>query len=100
MFLNFDICILDTLVRSFKIFADAIYYCQVAQIRIGNKEFPLNVIHLAVGAELGIPLSYYDSLGIIVFFISIINFIGTSYVPHLSLYQAHDFAFLTRDSFL
>ncbi|KAJ4729295.1 nuclear pore complex protein [Melia azedarach] len=43
--------------------ASCVMVAEVAQIRIGNKEFPLNVIHLAVGAELGIPLSYYDSLG-------------------------------------
>lgn len=60
------------------------HYCQVAQIRISNR-YPLNVIHLAVGAEREIPIRYYDALGTIVFLISVINFIGTSFVPDLSL---------------
>lgn len=71
--------------RSFKInYVGAMHYCQVAQIRISNR-YTLNVIHLAVGAEREIPISYYDALGTIVFLISVINFIGTSYVPDLSL---------------
>lgn len=36
---------------------------QVAQIRIRNKEFPLHVIYLALGAEIEISVGYYDSLG-------------------------------------
>ena len=39
------------------------YLCQVAQIRIRNKEFPFHVIYMAVGAELDLPLSYFDALG-------------------------------------
>jgi len=36
----------------------------VAQIRIASKEVLLNVINLAVGAELDLPTNFYDALGI------------------------------------
>lgn len=40
-----------------------VHFDQVAQIRITNKEFPFHVINLAVGADLKLPISYYDALG-------------------------------------
>ncbi|GAY46849.1 hypothetical protein CUMW_100160 [Citrus unshiu] len=42
--------------------ASCVRVAEVAQIRISNR-YPLNVIHLAVGAECEIPISYYDALG-------------------------------------
>jgi len=36
----------------------------VTQIRIASKEVLLNIINLAVGAELDLPTSFYDALGI------------------------------------
>lgn len=42
-----------------------LYYDQVAQIRITSKEVPLRVIDLAVGAEIDLPTSYFDALGLI-----------------------------------
>jgi len=36
----------------------------VTQIRIASKEVLLNVINLAVGAELDLPTNFYDALGI------------------------------------
>lgn len=37
---------------------------KVTQIRIGSKEVLLKVIDLAVGAELDLPTTFYDNLGI------------------------------------
>ena len=44
--------------------ANSPYSHQVAQIRITNKEFPFHAINLAVGAELSVPITYRDALGI------------------------------------
>lgn len=63
-FMYICISILDHSMTSSRTdFADAIYSSKVAQIRVGNDEFSLHVTHLGVGAELEIPISYYDALG-------------------------------------
>ncbi|GAV68566.1 RRM_1 domain-containing protein/Big_2 domain-containing protein [Cephalotus follicularis] len=43
--------------------ASCVRVAEVAQIRIIDKDFPLHIIDLAVGAELDIPICYRDSLG-------------------------------------
>jgi len=42
---------------------DTVFLIQVAQIRIRRK-LSLHVINLAVGAELELPINYFDSLGV------------------------------------
>lgn len=44
-----------------------LYSGQVAQIRITSKEFPFHVIHVAIGTELDLPISYFDALGTYLF---------------------------------
>lgn len=36
---------------------------QVAQVRFANKEFPFHVVNLALGAEIELPIGYFDALG-------------------------------------
>ncbi|XP_050223905.1 nuclear pore complex protein GP210 [Mercurialis annua] len=43
--------------------ASCVRVAEVAQIRITNKEFPYQAIHVAVGAEFDLPISYFDVLG-------------------------------------
>ncbi|KAK8586935.1 hypothetical protein V6N12_021454 [Hibiscus sabdariffa] len=43
--------------------ASCVRVAEVEQIRISNKEFPFHAIDLAVGAEIELPISYYDALG-------------------------------------
>ncbi|KAK8631457.1 hypothetical protein V6N13_028245 [Hibiscus sabdariffa] len=43
--------------------ASCVRVAEVEQIRITNKEFPVHAIDLAVGAEIELPISYYDALG-------------------------------------
>ncbi|KAG8634965.1 hypothetical protein MANES_17G112100v8 [Manihot esculenta] len=43
--------------------ASCVRVAEVAQIRITSKEFPFHVIHVAIGTELDLPISYFDALG-------------------------------------
>ncbi|KAH1248383.1 Nuclear pore complex protein [Glycine max] len=43
--------------------ASCVKVAEVTQIRIASKEVLLNIINLAVGAELDLPTSFYDALG-------------------------------------
>ncbi|XP_061357530.1 nuclear pore complex protein GP210 isoform X2 [Gastrolobium bilobum] len=43
--------------------ASCVRVAEVSQIRIASKEVLLNVVDLAVGAELDLPTSFYDALG-------------------------------------
>ncbi|KAJ9135376.1 hypothetical protein P3X46_032567 [Hevea brasiliensis] len=43
--------------------ASCVRVAEVAQIRITSKEFPFHVTHVAIGAELDLPISYFDALG-------------------------------------
>ncbi|ESQ46942.1 hypothetical protein EUTSA_v10027618mg [Eutrema salsugineum] len=44
--------------------AACVRVAEVAQIRMKSERIPLHVIDLAVGGELELPISYYDTLGI------------------------------------
>ncbi|CAN1272932.1 Nuclear pore complex protein GP210 [Linum perenne] len=43
--------------------ACCIRVAEVAQVRMTNKEFPFHAIYLSVGAELDLPVTYFDTLG-------------------------------------
>ncbi|KAI6671315.1 hypothetical protein NL676_006200 [Syzygium grande] len=43
--------------------ASCIRVSEVAQVRFANKEFPFHVVNLALGAEIDLPISYFDALG-------------------------------------
>ncbi|XVF14043.1 hypothetical protein REPUB_Repub09cG0022600 [Reevesia pubescens] len=43
--------------------ASCVRVAEVEQIRITNKKFPIHAIDLAVGAEIELPISYFDALG-------------------------------------
>lgn len=43
--------------------ASCIRVTEVAQVRFANKEFPFRLVNLALGAEIELPISYFDVLG-------------------------------------
>lgn len=43
--------------------ASCVRVAEVAQIRISTKSFPFRTINVAVGTELYVPITYYDTLG-------------------------------------
>ncbi|XP_065877577.1 nuclear pore complex protein GP210 isoform X2 [Euphorbia lathyris] len=43
--------------------ASCVRVAEVAQLRITSKGFPSHVIHVAIGSELDLPISYFDLLG-------------------------------------
>ncbi|WCJ21095.1 Nuclear pore complex protein GP210 [Euphorbia peplus] len=43
--------------------ASCVRVAEVGQLRITSKEFPSHVIHVAIGSELDLPISYFDALG-------------------------------------
>jgi len=55
---------MKTLASMFLTLVDTGHFHQVAQIRIMNRDPPFHVIYLAVGANLDLPISYFDASGI------------------------------------
>ncbi|KAJ4827574.1 hypothetical protein Tsubulata_004795 [Turnera subulata] len=43
--------------------ATCVKVAEVVQLRVSNKELPNHVIYVAVGAELDLPISFFDALG-------------------------------------
>ncbi|XVF57995.1 hypothetical protein PTKIN_Ptkin07bG0027000 [Pterospermum kingtungense] len=72
--------------------ASCVRVAEVEQIRIANKEFPVRAIDIAVGAEIELPISYFDALGNPFYEASnvVLHYAETNYPNVISVNNTHD----------